>query len=161
MNASLQHQTCGLCGTFNDMKEDDFHLRSGDDQVDLDEFAKEWLIPGLSQRVDQCRTESVETSIDYCDIYSQRKTWAMKQCSTIKGTVNVSERRSDRQKVRHSQTNRQTDSQTDSPSLERKVRKSDSQTDRQICGCMELLLYWRVILDIRSLSRKAFVLLVH
>ena len=147
------------------MKEDDFHLRSGDDQVDLDEFAKEWLIPGLSQRVDQCRTESVETSIDYCDIYSQRKTWAMKQCSTIKGTVNVSERRSDRQKVRHSQTNRQTDSQTDSPSSERKVRKSDSQTDRQtdrqICGCMELLLYWRVILDIRSLSRKAFVLLVH
>lgn len=147
------------------MKEDDFHLRSGDDQVDLDEFAKEWLIPGLSQRVDQCRTESVETSIDYCDIYSQRKTWAMKQCSTIKGTVNVSERRSDRQKVRHSQTNRQTDSQTDSLSSEREVRKSDSQTDRQtdrqICGCMELLLYWRVILDIRSLSRKAFVLLVH
>lgn len=147
------------------MKEDDFHLRSGDDQVDLDEFAKEWLIPGLSQRVDQCRTESVETSIDYCDIYSQRKTWAMKQCSAIKGTVNVSERRSDRQKVRHSQTNRQTDSQTDSLSSEREVRKSDSQTDRQtdrqICGCMELLLYWRVILDIRSLSRKAFVLLVH
>lgn len=32
VNASLQDQTCGLCGTFNDMKEDDFHLRSGDDK---------------------------------------------------------------------------------------------------------------------------------
>lgn len=111
------------------MKEDDFHLRSGDDQVDLDEFAKEWLIPGLSQRVDQCRTESVETSIDYCDIYSQRKTWAMKQCSTIKGTVNVSERRSDRQKVRHSQTNRQSDRQPFVRAKSQKVRQSNRQTD--------------------------------
>ena len=127
MNASLQHQTCGLCGTFNDMKEDDFHLRSGDDQVDLDEFAKEWLIPGLSQRVDQCRTESVETSIDYCDIYSQRKTWAMKQCSAIKGTVNVSDRRSDRQKVR--QSDKQSDRQTDRQSNIQKVRQSNRQID--------------------------------
>ena len=111
------------------MKEDDFHLRSGDDQVDLDEFAKEWLIPGLSQRVDQCRTESVETSIDYCDIYSQRKTWAMKQCSTIKGTVNVSERRSDRQKVRHSQTNRQSDGQPFVRAKSQKVRQSNRQRD--------------------------------
>lgn len=127
MNASLQHQTCGLCGTFNDMKEDDFHLRSGDDQVDLDTFAKEWLIPGLSQRVDQCRTESVETSIDYCDIYSQRKTWAMKQCSTIKGTV---KRQSDRQKVRHSQTNSQTDRQTVTHTESQTVKQTDRLTDR-------------------------------
>ena len=134
MNASLQHQTCGLCGTFNDMKEDDFHLRSGDDQVDLDEFAKEWLIPGLSQRVDQCRTESVETSIDYCDIYSQRKTWAMKQCSAIKGTVNVSDVRSDRQKVRHSQTNSQTDRQSD----RQKVRHSQT-ADLWMHGTLALL----------------------
>ena len=109
------------------MKEDDFHLRSGDDQVDLDEFAKEWLIPGLSQRVDQCRTESVETSIDYCDIYSQRKTWAMKQCSAIKGTVSVSDRRSDRQT--ESQTVRQTVRQTDRQSNIQKVRQSNRQID--------------------------------
>ena len=150
MNASLQHQTCGLCGTFNDMKEDDFHLRSGDDQVDLDEFAKEWLIPGLSQRVDQCRTESVETSIDYCDIYSQRKTWAMKQCSTIKGTVNVSDRQTDRksdtvrqtvrqtdrksdtvrQTVRQTESQTQADKQSDRQTDSQTYRKSDSQTDR-------------------------------
>ena len=86
VNASLQDQTCGLCGTFNDMKEDDFHLRSGDDKVDMDEFAKEWLIPDLSQGKELCKTESVESSLDYCDIYSQKKTWSLSQCSILKGT---------------------------------------------------------------------------
>ena len=64
------------------------------------------------------------------------------------------------------QTYGQTDRKSDT--VRQTVRQTDSQTDRksdtvrqQIYGCMEHLLYWRVILDIRSLSRKAFVLPVH
>ena len=67
------------------MKEDDFHLRSGDDKVGLDEFAKEWLVPDLSE--DKCASESVETSINYCDIYLQNKNWTQQQCSVIKGKL--------------------------------------------------------------------------
>ena len=85
VNASLQDQTCGLCGTFNGMKEDDFHLRSGDDKVSLDEFAREWLVPDLSE--DKCSKESVESSINYCDIYLQNKNWTHQQCNVIKGTI--------------------------------------------------------------------------
>ena len=85
VNASLHDQTCGLCGTFNGMKEDDFHLRSGDDKVSLDEFAREWLVPDLSE--DKCSKESVESSINYCDIYLQNKNWTHQQCNVIKGMI--------------------------------------------------------------------------
>ena len=82
MAPTLLDQTCGLCGTFNHIDKDDYHLRSNDDVVTIDEFAKEWLVPDLS--VDKCGTESVVSSIDYCDIYLQNKNWTQLQCSVLK-----------------------------------------------------------------------------
>ena len=84
VNSTLKDQTCGLCGTFNDMKEDDFHMRSNDDIVSIDEFAKEWLIPDLSD--EKCETESVVSSINYCNIYQQNKQWTLDQCFKLKNT---------------------------------------------------------------------------
>ena len=85
VNSTLKDQTCGLCGTFNDMKEDDFHMRSNDDIVTIDEFAQEWLVPDRS--VEKCASESVISSINYCDIYLQNKNWTLEQCSIIKDPV--------------------------------------------------------------------------
>lgn len=67
------------------MKEDDFHMRSNDDIVTIDEFAQEWLVPDRS--VEKCATESVVSSINYCDIYLQNKNWTLEQCSVIKDPI--------------------------------------------------------------------------
>ena len=85
VNHTLFNQTCGLCGTFNYVRKDDRYLPGGQEDVGLDAFAKEWLVPDLSE--DKCSTESVETSLDYCDIYLQNKNYSKEQCSVIKGNL--------------------------------------------------------------------------
>ena len=81
VSASLYGQTCGLCGTFNDRLDDDRHLRSGEINLDLDEFAAEWLIG------EENPSESVTPANDYCVTYSQNKDWAVNHCRHIKGNL--------------------------------------------------------------------------
>ena len=82
VSESLFNHTCGLCGTFNDNEDDDFHMRSGDNELSIDEFAKQWLVRDKSDA--ECVNYLEANAVDYCVLYQQNLHWAQEKCKVIK-----------------------------------------------------------------------------
>lgn len=81
----FENQTCGLCGTYNFNKNDDFHTRSDATENSVTAFTQSWVYQSkdIVQDPSKCHTSNWETSEKPCQIYSTKVAYAQTQCSVI------------------------------------------------------------------------------
>ena len=81
-----ENQTCGLCGTYNSNKQDDFHTRSDAVETSVAAFTQSWIYndKDVSQDPKLCHSTKWETSEKPCQIYSKKAGYADKNCLAIK-----------------------------------------------------------------------------
>ena len=86
-------QTCGLCGTFDQNPENDYHGRSDVVETNVNDFVKGWIYtaPEVSSAPSCTQvTEGRELSDSkYCSVYRERASSAAAYCEVIKSKENV------------------------------------------------------------------------
>lgn len=86
VSSEYQNQTCGLCGTYNFNKEDDFHTRSDSTETKVVSFTESWVYSDkdVSQDTSVCHTTGWDTSEAPCNVYRQYAGYAESSCALIK-----------------------------------------------------------------------------
>ncbi|XP_065655006.1 mucin-2 isoform X5 [Hydra vulgaris] len=81
----FENQTCGLCGTYNQNKQDDFHTRSDSVETSVTAFTQAWIYSDNDVNQDplKCHSSLWETSEKPCQIYSTNLPYAKDSCSII------------------------------------------------------------------------------
>lgn len=82
---SFENQTCGLCGTYNFNKQDDFHTRSDITETSVSAFTASWIDNDkeVIQDAGVCHAPKWETSERPCQIYSNKVAYADSSCAII------------------------------------------------------------------------------
>lgn len=85
VGTSFLNQTCGLCGTYNERTDDDFHTRSDTTETNVVTFTQDWIYKSDDYSEDQgeCHKSWGDTSEKPCDIYSAKQQYAQDMCSVI------------------------------------------------------------------------------
>ncbi|XP_035665590.1 mucin-5AC-like [Branchiostoma floridae] len=73
----LMGRTYGMCGNYNNKQKDDFLTRDGDVEITATNFAAKWIVSGSGPKSD-------EGTHHPCEIYSQRRSTALKSCKVIR-----------------------------------------------------------------------------
>ncbi|KAI8495841.1 hypothetical protein Bbelb_262570 [Branchiostoma belcheri] len=73
----LMGRTYGMCGNYNNKQKDDFLTRDGDVEITATNFAAKWIVSGSGPKSD-------EGTHHPCEIYSQRRSTALKSCQVIR-----------------------------------------------------------------------------
>nr|XP_047137780.1 mucin-2 isoform X2 [Hydra vulgaris] len=81
----FENQTCGLCGTYNQNKQDDFHTRSDSVETSVTAFTQAWIYNDNDVNQDplKCHSSLWEISEKPCQIYATNLPYAKDSCSII------------------------------------------------------------------------------
>lgn len=82
--SSMLGQTCGLCGTFDNEMNNDFHTHDDDNEISEQSFAQQWAVqePGTTKCVDDKWDDTKP-----CDFYYDKKAHAVENCKILKDTT--------------------------------------------------------------------------
>ena len=90
IDSKFENKTCGLCGTYNFNKQDDFHTKTGSTEQSVHSFSKHWIYKDASMSSDDtCHTKQWESSESPCRIYTNKEAGANQQCGVLKQTNGV------------------------------------------------------------------------
>ena len=81
--SSMLGQTCGLCGTFDNEMNNDFHTHDDDTEISEQSFSQQWAVqePGTPKCVDD-KWDNTKP----CDFYYDKKPQAAENCKILKDT---------------------------------------------------------------------------
>ncbi|XP_027886299.1 mucin-5B-like, partial [Xiphophorus couchianus] len=79
LSSTFKGKVCGLCGNYDGAIKNDFTTRSNAVVVNPTEFGNSWKLSSSCS--------DVNTTLNPCALYSNRRAWAEKHCSIIKSEV--------------------------------------------------------------------------
>ena len=85
VGADYQNETCGLCGTYNDNKGDDFHTRSDSTETSVVAFTESWIYKSTEVNEDTAVCHKPwDGSEKPCDISGNKIEYAKDKCNLLK-----------------------------------------------------------------------------